>query len=33
MKINNRYEYEPGKDFLGKGGFAQVYRAQDTRLP
>jgi formylglycine-generating enzyme required for sulfatase activity/tRNA A-37 threonylcarbamoyl transferase component Bud32 len=30
--INNRYEYDPGKDFLGKGGFARVYRARDTLL-
>jgi serine/threonine protein kinase len=32
MKIQNRYEYEPGKDLLGRGGFARVYRARDTLL-
>jgi serine/threonine protein kinase len=32
MIIQNRYEYDPAKDLLGKGGFARVFRAQDTLL-
>jgi serine/threonine protein kinase len=32
MKIQSRYEYDPDKDLLGKGGFARVFRAQDTLL-
>ncbi len=32
MKIQDRYEYDPQKDLLGKGGFARVFRAQDTLL-
>jgi branched-chain amino acid transport system substrate-binding protein len=32
MKIQDRYEYEPSTDLLGRGGFARVYRARDTLL-
>jgi formylglycine-generating enzyme required for sulfatase activity/serine/threonine protein kinase len=32
MKLNNRYEYNPATDLLGKGGFARVYKAQDLLL-
>ena len=32
MKIQDRYEYDPQKDLLGKGGFARVFRATDTLL-
>ena len=32
MKIQDRYEYDPKADLLGKGGFARVYRARDTLL-
>jgi len=32
MKIQDRYEYDPSKDLLGRGGFARVYRAHDTLL-
>jgi formylglycine-generating enzyme required for sulfatase activity/serine/threonine protein kinase len=32
MKIQGRYEYDPQKDLLGKGGFARVFRATDTLL-
>ncbi len=32
MKIQSRYEYDPDKDLLGKGGFARVFRAHDTLL-
>jgi formylglycine-generating enzyme required for sulfatase activity/serine/threonine protein kinase len=32
MKIQDRYEYEPTTDLLGRGGFARVYRARDTLL-
>ena len=32
MKIRDRYEYDPAKDLLGKGGFARVFRARDTLL-
>ncbi|HVU99527.1 MAG TPA: protein kinase [Puia sp.] len=28
----NRYEYDPGKALIGKGGFARVYRALDKKL-
>ncbi len=29
-KLFNRYEYDPQKDLLGKGGFAKVFKAFDT---
>lgn len=32
MRIKDRYEYDPAKDLVGKGGFARVFRAQDTLL-
>ncbi len=32
MRIIDRYEYDPVADLVGKGGFARVFRAQDTRL-
>ena len=32
MKIQDRYEYDPKADLLGKGGFARVFRATDTLL-
>ena len=32
MKIQERYEYDPKADLLGKGGFARVFRATDTLL-
>ncbi len=32
IKINNRYQYNPKQDLLGKGGFARVYRARDEVL-
>jgi len=28
----SRYEYDPGKALIGKGGFARVYRAMDKKL-
>jgi len=28
----SRYEYDPGKALIGKGGFARVYRALDKKL-
>ena len=32
MSFQERYKYNPAKDLLGKGGFARVYKATDTRL-
>ncbi len=32
ITINNRYQYNPKQDLLGKGGFARVYRARDEVL-
>lgn len=32
VRIRDRYEYDPAKDLLGKGGFARVFRAHDTLL-
>lgn len=32
MLIKDRYEYDPAKDLIGKGGFARVFRARDTLL-
>jgi serine/threonine protein kinase len=32
MRVKDRYEYDPAADLVGKGGFARVFRAQDTLL-
>ena len=32
MEILNKYSYDPQTDFLGKGGFATVYKAYDLKL-
>lgn len=32
MDFKNRYKYNPKTDMLGKGGFAIVYKAEDTLL-
>ncbi len=32
MRLQSRYEYDPERDLLGKGGFARVYRARDELL-
>jgi hypothetical protein len=32
MRIKDRYEYDPVTDLIGKGGFARVFRAEDTLL-
>jgi TPR repeat protein/formylglycine-generating enzyme required for sulfatase activity len=32
MLLFNRYEYDPQKDLLGKGGFAKVYKAIDNKF-
>lgn len=30
MNFKNRYQFDPQKDFVGKGGFSRVYKAFDT---
>ena len=30
MKFRERYKFDSSKDFIGKGGFARVYKATDT---
>ncbi len=30
MEFTKRYQFDPQKDFLGKGGFSKVFRAYDT---
>lgn len=32
MEFQQRYEFDPKKDLLGKGGFSKVYKATDTLL-
>lgn len=32
QRINDRYEFNPAADELGKGGFGRVFKAQDTLL-
>lgn len=32
MLLFNRYEYNPGKDLIGKGGFSRVYKGFDRKL-
>jgi serine/threonine protein kinase len=32
LKLQSRYDYNPERDLLGKGGFARVYRARDELL-
>jgi len=32
MTFQERYKYNPTTDLLGKGGFARVYKANDTLL-
>jgi serine/threonine protein kinase len=30
MNFRDRYQYNPVIDFLGKGGFARVYKSKDS---
>lgn len=32
MKFQDRYQFDFGKDLLGRGGFASVYKAKDVLL-
>lgn len=32
MDFHARYKYNPKTDLLGRGGFARVFKAQDTVL-
>ncbi len=32
MLLNNKYEFDPEKDQIGKGGFGNVFKAKDTVL-